>query len=99
DPRTRSEAAVTLAIEGQAIGIVNFESFDEGGFDGYDAQPLQLLAEAVAVAVQTATKQTPRPVLKKADSEPAVRAICAIPSKIENLAEPAVREFIRVSIQ
>ena len=52
DKRTRSEILMRLEIDGRAIGVLNFESFQSNGFDEQDLNTLQRLAEYAAVAIQ-----------------------------------------------
>ena len=58
NPRTQSEAAIRLEVEGRPIGVLNLESFYANGFDKNDLETAQLLANYVSIAVKMASKQT-----------------------------------------
>jgi signal transduction histidine kinase/transcriptional regulator with GAF, ATPase, and Fis domain len=52
DPSTRSEIAICLQYEGNAIGVLNAESSRPNWFDAHDLELLQLLGHYVSIATQ-----------------------------------------------
>jgi GAF domain-containing protein len=56
DEKTRSELAVPLTIDGNAIGVINVEHPDHDAFDEEDEKALKALAAQAAIAIQNARR-------------------------------------------
>jgi hypothetical protein len=55
-PRTASEVALPLVVDGRLLGVLDIESKESEAFDAIDVRVLQGLADQVAIAIQTARK-------------------------------------------
>ncbi|MBN1148816.1 MAG: GAF domain-containing protein [Anaerolineales bacterium] len=53
-PKTHSEMALPLQVNGQVIGVLDVQSQEEMAFDGEDLAALQTMADQLAVAFETA---------------------------------------------
>ena len=52
NPRTRSELAVQIKLNGKPVGVLNVESFTAAWFDERDVETLRLVAHQAATAIQ-----------------------------------------------
>ena len=53
-PQTRSELAMPLVVNGQILGVIDFQSTQARAFKQEDITILQILAEQLAIAIQNA---------------------------------------------
>ncbi|MFN8494250.1 MAG: GAF domain-containing protein [Caldilineaceae bacterium] len=58
NPRTQCEIAVLLQKDQRKIGILNVESYRQGGLDAQDIEVLELLAQYATIAIQAVEKQS-----------------------------------------